>query len=184
MSKECPDPRRTQFLDIFLPCFAYWSLLLSWNSVQRMPVTSLSQYKTDVRGQSRHINIWHIHNFSVARSPILPAGYPDENVYVPWAPRTEPNTTSCWQLDASCSLLTVELLFLLCVRQSPPTGAVRKLSKSVNACFDTFWRLLPSKVSKAVKVCLAAPTVRKKNRPIGKIKKPKKATSRASVNEH
>ena len=46
------------------------------------------------RGRKRHINIWHINNLSVTpghRSSrpgtrFLPAGYPDENVYVPWVP--------------------------------------------------------------------------------------------------
>ena len=33
------------------------------------------------------INIWRINNVSV--TPILPAGYPDGNVYVPWVPHTE-----------------------------------------------------------------------------------------------
>ena len=48
------------------------------------------------RGQKRHINIWHINNFSVTpvtdppgRVPdILPAGYPDENACIPWVPHT------------------------------------------------------------------------------------------------
>ena len=51
---------------------------------------------TESRGRKRHINIWHINNFSVTpvtdppgRVPdILPAGYPDENVYIPWVPHT------------------------------------------------------------------------------------------------
>ena len=40
------------------------------------------------RGQKRHTNIWHINNFPVTPSPILPARCPDENVYVPWVPHT------------------------------------------------------------------------------------------------
>ena len=47
------------------------------------------------RGRKRHISIWHINNFSVTRSPILPAGnpippgrVPGRNVYVPWVPHT------------------------------------------------------------------------------------------------
>ena len=48
------------------------------------------------RCRKRHINIWHINNFSVTpvtdppgRVPdILPAGHPDENAYIPWVPHT------------------------------------------------------------------------------------------------
>ena len=48
------------------------------------------------RGRKRHINIWHINNFSVTPVTDPPGqvpessrpGYPDENVYVPWVPHT------------------------------------------------------------------------------------------------
>ena len=205
MSKECPDPRRTQFLDIFLPCFAYWSLLLSWNSVQRMPVTSLSPYKTDVRGQSRHTNIWHIHNFSVAPVTDPPGWVPGRKclcslgsthstmrsgepppqavtgeqlfvfVHVPFpclknSKTQKPNTTE------GCNFLLTVGRFLppayswasfltLCPSESPNRGR----AKTVEKCQRLFWHFLTTfaleSVSKAVKVCLAAPTVRTKETP-------------------
>ena len=47
------------------------------------------------RGRKRHINIWHINNFSVTpvtdprgRVPDPPGRVPDENVYIPWVPHT------------------------------------------------------------------------------------------------
>ena len=40
------------------------------------------------RGRKRHINIWHINNFSVTPVTDPPAGYPDKNVYLPWVPHT------------------------------------------------------------------------------------------------
>ena len=39
------------------------------------------------REQKRHIKLLHIKLFPVARSPVLPVGYPDKKIYVPWVPR-------------------------------------------------------------------------------------------------
>ena len=61
-----------------------------------LPLNALmSLFHVENRGRKRHINIWHIknlchpgHRSSRPGTRFLPAGYPDENVYVPWAPHT------------------------------------------------------------------------------------------------
>ena len=71
-------------------------MLFLWHSHGQTTVCKGQAANKLYRDLKRHINIWHINNFSVTpvtdppgRVPeILPAGYPGENVYVPWVPHT------------------------------------------------------------------------------------------------
>ena len=46
------------------------------------------------REQKRHIKLLHIKLFPAPRSPVLPVGYPDKRIYVPWVPRTVHKTST------------------------------------------------------------------------------------------